>query len=114
MSKITILDQNDKTEINSSISGLQTTATNAQSRADAAYTLASGKADASHAHTEYVDASHTHAASTITAGTFAGNVVAPTGTDYTTARIRNIKASTTDLTAGSSSLTSGDIYLVYE
>lgn len=35
-------------------------------------------------------------------------------TNYTTAMMRAIKASTTDLTAGSSSLTSGTIYLVYE
>lgn len=32
----------------------------------------------------------------------------------TTSQFRNIKASTTDLTAGSSTLTSGDIYIVYE
>lgn len=31
-----------------------------------------------------------------------------------TASLKNIQASTTDLTAGSSSLTTGDIYLVYE
>ena len=61
------------------------------------------------------DISHTQAASTITAGTFsATGIVAKSGTDYTTARVRNIKASTTDLTAGSSTLTSGDIYIVYE
>ena len=60
-------------------------------------------------------ASHNQAASTITDGTFAStNVKAMNGTDYTTARIRNIQASTTDLTAGSSSLSNGDIYLVYE
>ena len=60
-------------------------------------------------------ASHNQAASTITAGTFAAtDVKAMNGTDYTTARIRNIQASTTDLTAGSSSLSNGDIYLVYE
>lgn len=59
--------------------------------------------------------SHNQAASTITAGTFAAaGVKAATGTDYTTARLRNIQASTTDLTAGSSSLSNGDIYLVYE
>ena len=59
--------------------------------------------------------SHNQAASTITAGTFAATgVKAATGTDYTTARVRNIQASTTDLTAGSSSLANGDIYLVYE
>lgn len=59
--------------------------------------------------------SHNQAASTITAGTFADtDVKAMNGTDYTTARVRNIQASTTDLTAGSSSLSNGDIYLVYE
>ena len=35
-------------------------------------------------------------------------------TNYTTAMMRAIQASTTDLTAGSSSLTTGVIYLVYE
>lgn len=35
-------------------------------------------------------------------------------TNYSTAMVRGIKASTTDLTAGSSSLTNGQIYLVYE
>ena len=60
-------------------------------------------------------ASHNQAASTITGGTFAStDVKAMNGTDYTTARLRNIQASTTDLTAGSSSLSNGDIYLVYE
>ena len=59
--------------------------------------------------------SHKQAASTITAGTFAATgVKAMNGTDYTTARVRNIQASTTDLTAGSSALANGDIYLVYE
>ena len=60
-------------------------------------------------------ASHNQAASTITAGTFAATgVKAMNGTDYTTARVRNLQASTTDLTAGSSALANGDIYLVYE
>ena len=55
------------------------------------------------------------AASKITSGTFAATgVKAMNGTDYTTARVRNIQASTTDLTAGSSALANGDIYLVYE
>lgn len=54
-------------------------------------------------------------AADIAAGTFSSTgIKAKTGTDYTTARIRNIKASTTNLTAGTSALTSGDIYLVYE
>lgn len=60
-------------------------------------------------------ASHNQAASTITAGTFAGQVVAQSGSqDPGTALIRNIKASTTDLTAGSSSLETGVLYIVYE
>lgn len=60
-------------------------------------------------------ASHSQGAGTITAGTFAATgVMAATGTDYTTARLRNIQASTTDLTAGSSALSNGNLYLVYE
>lgn len=83
-----------------------------------------GAADASHKHawsditskpSAFTPASHNQAASTITAGTFAATgVKAATGTDYTTARVRNIQASTADLTAGSSALANGDIYLVYE
>lgn len=46
---------------------------------------------------------------------FTGTPKAPdSATDYATARLRNIRAGTTDLTAGSSSLNSGEIYLVYE
>lgn len=57
---------------------------------------------------------HTVTASQLGAGTFpATGVCAKTGTDYSTPRIRNIKASTTNLTAGSSSLSSGDVYYVY-
>lgn len=60
-------------------------------------------------------ASHTHAAGDIASGTFAATgVKAKSGTDYTTARVRNIQAGTADLTAGSSSLASGDLYFVYE
>lgn len=51
----------------------------------------------------------------INSPTFTGTPKAPSSaTDYTTARIRNIRASTTDLTAGSSSLNSGELYFVYE
>lgn len=62
------------------------------------------------------NSSHNQAASTITAGTLAGKVVANATAvaTLTNAQIRNIQASTTDLTAGTSSLTTGDIYLVYE
>lgn len=57
---------------------------------------------------------HTHPASQITSGTLGSGVVATNGTDIGVSRIRNIKASTVDLTPGSSSLPSGTIYLVYE
>lgn len=55
-------------------------------------------------------------ASSITAGVLAGQVKADaTATaDTGVAQVRNIEASTTDLTAGSSTLATGDIYLVYE
>ena len=53
-------------------------------------------------------------ANNVTAGTLLISVKASTATDYGTARLRNIKAGTSDLTAGSSSLANGEIYLVYE
>lgn len=46
--------------------------------------------------------------------TFTGTPKAPTGTDYSTSRIRNISAGTTDLEAGVSALESGTLYFVYE
>lgn len=54
------------------------------------------------------------------AKTFSGNVTVSgdatmkSSTDYSTPRARNIHAGTTDLTAGSSSLANGNIYIVYE
>lgn len=55
-------------------------------------------------------------ASSIASGTFAGKVVANTTAvaTLTNSQVRNIKAQTTDLTAGTSTLATGDIYLVYE
>lgn len=47
-------------------------------------------------------------------GTMTGILYAQTNASYTTAQMRNISANTTDLTAGSSSLANGSIYLVYE
>ena len=66
--------------------------------------------------TDYAPASHTQAASTITAGTLAGEVKANATAVATlaTAQVRNIYAGTTDLTAGTSVLATGDIYFVYE
>ena len=77
----------------------KTAAANAQSTAD-------GKAALS----------HNHAASDITAGTLAGQVLANASAVSTvgTAQVRNISAGTTDMTAGKSTLKTGDIYFVYE
>lgn len=60
--------------------------------------------------------SHSQPASDITAGTFAGQVVANASavTDLTTKQVRNIYAGTTDMEAGVTALTTGDIYIVYE
>lgn len=52
---------------------------------------------------------HNQAASTITAGTFPGQVVANNNTNYTTKQIRNIILSTGDPTGGSN----GDIWIKY-
>ena len=72
--------------------------------------------DSGKSSTDFATASHSQAASTINAGTLAGKVLA-NATAVTTLsdkQVRNITASTTDLTAGTSALTTGDIYLVYE
>lgn len=58
-------------------------------------------------------ASHGHAAGEITAGTLNAGVIATNGTDYSTSRLRNIMASTTDIGVGAA-LPSGSIYIVYE
>ena len=60
--------------------------------------------------------SHNQAASTITEGTFAGqvNANATAVANVGTAQVRNISAGTTDLTAGTSALATGEIYFVYE
>lgn len=78
-----------------------------------------GAATSGHKHS-YSDvgaapASHGHPASAITEGTFpTTNIKAKTGTDYTTARVRNIQFGTADLVEGSSTLASGDMYFVYK
>lgn len=47
-------------------------------------------------------------------GTLTDILIAGGTQDIATAQIRNIRASTTDLTAGTSSLPTGQLYLVYE
>lgn len=60
--------------------------------------------------------SHTQSASTITAGTLAGEVKANANAQATlsNAQVRNISAGTADLQAGTSALATGEVYLVYE
>ena len=61
------------------------------------------------------NSSHNQAASTITAGTFGGQVVAPASTAYTTNMIRNGVFTTTDPGAGvSTSHANGSLIFVYE
>ena len=66
--------------------------------------------------TSMTPTAHNQAASTITAGTLAGQVVANASAAATigTAQVRNVYAGTSDMTAGSTSLTTGMIYFVYE
>lgn len=75
-----------------------------------------GAAASSHSHSGYASSSHNQAASTITAGTLGGQVCANASAMATVgnAQVRDIYATTSDLTAGSTSLTSGKICLVYE
>lgn len=64
--------------------------------------------------TSMTPTAHNQAASTITTGTFNSTATyAKSGTDYTTYRIRNVAANTSAMTAGSTSLSSGNIYLQY-
>lgn len=60
--------------------------------------------------------SHSQPASDITAGTFAGQVAANASAvqTLTTKQVRNIYAGTADMTAGTTELSTGDIYIVYE
>ena len=90
---------------------------------EAAGTAASAVAThntAADAHSELLagkaNTSHNQAASTITAGTLAGEIKANATAVATlaNAQVRNIYAGTTDLTAGTSTLATGDIYFVYE
>ncbi len=61
-------------------------------------------------------AAHKHSAADVSAGTLGGQVQANASAVATlgTAQVRNIRAGTADLTAGSSSLATGEIYFVYE
>ena len=93
-------------DIRALVSNAQSKADSAAAAASKAQSTADGKANAS----------HNHAASTITAGTFSGqvNANATAVSNVGTAQVRNIYAGTSDMAAGSTALTTGDIYFVYE
>lgn len=90
----------------SNAAAAKTAADNAAAVAAAAQTTANGKANAS----------HTQGAATITSGDFAGCVGAnpTTQADVGYRQLRNIYAGTGAMTAGSTALASGVIYLQYE
>lgn len=99
------------TTLNSTVSTLNTTV--------------SGKANSTHTHTKsqitdfptsMTPSAHNQAAGTITAGTLAGQVLANASATATigTAQVRNIYAGTSDMVAGTTPLTTGTIYIVYE
>ena len=68
-----------------------------------------GSVSAATAGVDYAAASHSHSASSISAGTFTGAVVAQNNTDYTTKQVRNIFLSTDSPSGGAS----GDIWIKY-
>ena len=68
-----------------------------------------GSVSAATAGVDYAAASHSHSASSISAGTFTGAVVAQNNTNYTTKQVRNIFLSTGSPSGGAS----GDIWIKY-
>lgn len=95
-------------EINAGIEAAQSAAENAAAAAEEAQNTATAANETAE--------NHTQAASTITAGTFAGKVVAnATATaTVTAAQVRNIYAGTGAMTAGTTKLTTGVVYVQYE
>lgn len=88
-------------------------------------TAVSGKANTSHTHTKsqitdfptsMTPTAHNQAASTITAGTLGGQVLANASATatLTTAQVRNITVNNVDLVAGTTPLVTGSIYILYE
>ena len=94
-----------KSETNNLLSGKQTSITaSGMLKGDGA-----GSVSAATAGEDYAAASHSHSASSISAGTFTGAVVAQNNTDYTTKQVRNVFLSTGSPSGGAS----GDIWIKY-
>lgn len=64
----------------------------------------------------FASSSHNQAASTVTAGTLGGKVLANATSQQTLGdtQVRNIYIGTSDMTPGTTTLATGTIYLVYE
>ena len=94
-----------KSETDNLLSGKQTSITaSGMLKGDGA-----GSVSAATAGVDYAAASHSHSASSISAGTFTGAVVAQNNTNYTTKQVRNIFLSTDSPSGGAS----GDIWIKY-
>lgn len=94
-----------KSETDNLLSGKQTSITaSGMLKGDGA-----GSVSAATAGVDYAAASHSHSASSISAGTFTGAVVAQNNTDYTTKQVRNVFLSTDSPSGGAS----GDIWIKY-
>ena len=94
-----------KSEMDNLLSGKQTSITaSGMLKGDGA-----GSVSAATAGVDYAAASHSHSASSISAGTFTGAVVAQNNTNYTTKQVRNIFLSTGSPSGGAS----GDIWIKY-
>ena len=94
-----------KSETDNLLSGKQTSITaSGMLKGDGA-----GSVSAATAGVDYAAASHSHSASSISAGTFTGAVVAQNNTNYTTKQVRNIFLSTGSPSGGAS----GDIWIKY-
>lgn len=95
-----------KSETDNLLSGKQTSITaSGMLKGDGA-----GSVSAATAGVDYAAASHSHSASSISAGTFTGAVVAQNNTNYTTKQVRNIFLSTGSPSGGAS----GDIWIKYK
>ncbi len=74
------------------------------------------KSDITDFPTSMTPTAHNQSASTISAGTLGGKVLANATAEATLgdSQVRNIYAGTTDMTAGTSNLATGSIYIMYE
>ena len=119
-----VLDNDDLTTLNSSISAKAALASPTFTGTPKAPTAAAGTNTTQIATTAFVQsavssatpAAHNHAPSEITSGTFGARVNANADAMATLANLtlRNIYAKTTDMTAGSTELATGAICLIYE